>query len=71
MLHATEHGQRDQLAVRGRWLFQLGIRVGDRMQRLGRTGAVVEIPVLGTDATDVVHIQEDEGINRGWRLESS
>ena len=64
MLHATEHRQRDQLAVHGRRLLQLGIRVRDRVQRLRRAPAVVEILVFSTDATDVVHVQEDEVIER-------
>jgi len=60
MLHAAEHGQRDQFAVRGRCLRELGIWLGDRMQRLGRTRPVVELSVFSTDATNVLHVQEDE-----------
>jgi hypothetical protein len=59
VLHSAEHGQCDQLA--GLWwrLAQLRVRVGDRMQRLGRTRTIVEVSVFSTNATDVVHIQED------------
>jgi len=51
VLHAAEHGQRDQLACLRRRLAQLRVRVRDRMQRLGRTRTMVEIPVFSTNAT--------------------
>ena len=45
VVHSAEHGQPDQLAVRGRWPRQRRVRARDHVQRLGRTRAMVEITV--------------------------
>ena len=60
VLNPTEHGQRNELALRRRRLCQLWIRVRDPVNRLRWAGPIVILDESRHDFADVFNAKEDE-----------